>query len=152
MFHRYDYEAEFYPTLNRLPLDCRRKLDVTGIKLSLKDWQSFSFEERIVLCHLPCDSAEEAQAFSNYVDFLSRRYHGRACEKTTPLDAMLWQAAAVPRTVGERSAALDRAVTAERWQTWPSHARYALYKAAVSENQPEAFLQILNQLLRSSES
>jgi len=152
MFHRYDYEAEFYPTLNRLPLDFRRKLDVTGINLSLKDWQAFSPEERTVLCHLPCDTAEEAQAFSNYVDFLSRRYHGHAIAKIAPLDTLLWQASAVPYAVSERSAALDRAVTAERWQTWPSHARYALYKAAVSENQPEAFIQILNQLLRSAES
>ena len=41
MFHRYDYESEFYPSLTRLPLDVRRKLDVTGIKVSLKDWLSF---------------------------------------------------------------------------------------------------------------
>ena len=64
MFHRYDYEAEFYPSLSRLPLDLRRKLDLSGIKLSLKDWLAISLEERTVLCHLPCDHDEERQAFA----------------------------------------------------------------------------------------
>jgi len=151
MFHRYQYEAEFYPTLSRLPLDLRRKLDVTGIKLSLTDWQAFSFEERTVLCHLPCDIDEEAQALSNYVDFLSRKYNGRAIEKIAPLDAVLWQPSAVPQAVIERSAALNHAVTLDCWRHWPSHDRYALYKTAMSKSQPEAFEQVLGQVLSGPE-
>ena len=152
MFHRYQFEAEFYPALSRLPLDLRRKLDVAGIKLSLHDWLAFSFEERTVLCHLPCDSDEETRALSDYIDFLSRRYCGKPIEKIAPLDATLWQPSAVPQAVIERSAALDRAVTIERWRRWPSHDRYALYKTAVSTNQPEAFEQVLGQLLHRAES
>jgi len=63
MFHHFRYEAEYYPTLSRLPLDVRMKLDVTGLKISLDDWLSFSFAERTVLCHLPCASDEEKSAF-----------------------------------------------------------------------------------------
>ncbi|MGH7886476.1 MAG: nitrate reductase associated protein, partial [Candidatus Binatia bacterium] len=146
------YEAEFYPTLSRLPLDLRRKLDVTGTKLSLKEWQAFSFEERTVLCHLPCETDEEAQALSRSIDFLSRQYCGKAIEKIAPLDAMLWQPSAVPQAVIESSAALDRAVTLDRWRHWPSHDRYALYKTAVSKNQPEAFAQVLRQVLNRAKS
>ncbi len=152
MFYRYQYEAEFYPTLSRLPLDLRRKLDVTGIKLSLKDWQAFSFEERTVLCHLPCETDEEAQALSNYIDFLSRRYTGKPIEKIAPLDASLWQPSAVPHAVSERSVALNRTVTLDRWRRWPSHDRYALYKTALSKSQPEAFEQLLGQVLSRAES
>ncbi|HLN88024.1 MAG TPA: nitrate reductase associated protein [Candidatus Limnocylindrales bacterium] len=152
MFHRYQYEADFYPTLSRLPLDLRRKLDLTGIKLSLKDWQAFSFEERTVLCHLPCETDDEAQAFSNYIDFLSRRYNGTAIEKIEPLNAALWQPSAVPQAVLDRSAALHHAVTLERWRLWPSHDRYALYKTAVSKSQPEDFEQVLHQVLSRAES
>lgn len=147
MFNRYRYEAEFYPTLSRLPLDFRRKLDVTGIKLSLQDWQLFSFEERTVLCHLPCETDEEAQALINYVDFLSRQHCGKPIEKIAPLDATLWQPAAVPQPIVERSLALNRVVTLDRWRQWPSHDRYALYKTAVSKNQLEAFEQVLRQVL-----
>ena len=146
MFHRYQYETEFYATLSRLPLDVRRKLDLTGTKLSLKDWQAISIEERTILCHLPVDTADEAQAFSHYIDFLSRRYFGKATEKIAPLDPMLWQPSSVPQPVIERSTVLDRPVTANEWRLWPSHDRYALYKSAVSQSQPEAFAQVLKQL------
>ena len=69
MFHRYDYEVEFYPSLSRLPLDLRRKLDISGVKLSLKDWLAISLEERTVLCHLPCDYDEERQVFATLPRF-----------------------------------------------------------------------------------
>jgi len=90
MFHRYDYEAEFYPKLTRLPLDVRRKLDVTGIKISLKDWLSLSLEERSVLCHLPCDNDEERQVFAAYLDFLIEKYCGKATYKSDPMDSAMW--------------------------------------------------------------
>jgi hypothetical protein len=150
MFHRYDYESEFYPSLTRLPLDVRRKLDVTGIKVSLKDWLSFSLEERIVLCHLPCDNDEERQVFTAYVDFLARKFLGKPTEKLEPMDSSLWSETAVPDAVAQRSTALNQAVTASEWRGWPSHHRYALYKSAASKQQPEAFEQVLRQLRNST--
>jgi hypothetical protein len=147
MFHRYLHEAEFYPDLSRLPLDLRRKLDVIGVKLGLKDWLALSFEERSVLCHLPCESDEECQVLVNYLDFLSRKYRGEPIELIEPLDRSLWTASSVPQAVSEKCATLSRGVTLEQWQHWQSHHRYALYKTAVSKNQPEAFEQILSQLL-----
>jgi hypothetical protein len=148
MFHRYDYEAEYYPTMSRLPLDLRRKLDVTGIKISLKDWLTFSREERVVLCHLPCDVAEEKQAFGAYLDFLAKRYLGRTAKKLEPLAESLWSEAQVPAEVGERGAASQQTIDLAEWRRWPAHHRYALYKTAVSTSQPEAFEQVLHQLRR----
>ncbi len=78
MFHRYQHESDSYPSLSRIPLDVRLKLDVTGIKIALKDWLAFSIEERTILCHLPIETEEERQAFTSYLDFLSRRYLWRA--------------------------------------------------------------------------
>src|SRR5437763_448159 len=72
MFHRFRYEAEYYPNLSRLPIDVRMKLDVTGIKISLNDWLSFSFAERTVLCHLPCSSEEEKAVFTPHPFRLGR--------------------------------------------------------------------------------
>src|ERR687895_781659 len=47
MFYRFRCEAAFYRNLDRLPLHVRMKLDLTGIKLSLKDWLAFHIEERM---------------------------------------------------------------------------------------------------------
>lgn len=152
MFHRYNYEAEYYPSLNRLPLDVRRKLDITGIKISLKDWLAFMLEERMVLCHFPCENQEERQVFTTYLDFLARKHLGRPTQKTEPLDNALWSERTVPDGVTQRSTAIGQKVTLSEWRQWQAHHRYALYKAAVSQNQPEAFEQVLIQLRKASPS
>jgi hypothetical protein len=148
MFHRYQYEAEYYPTLSHLPLDLRRKLDLAGIRLGLKDWQAISFEERMVLCHLACDTDEETRVFTNFLDFLSRKYCGKPIERIAAVDSALWDSSAVPHAVREKSAAVKREVNLDQWCSWQPHERYALYKTAVSSRQPEAFEQVLSQLSR----
>lgn len=147
MFYRFQYEAEFYPTLSRVLLHVRMKLDLTGIKLSLKDWLAFSMEERMVLCHLPVESDEEKQAFSGYLNFLRQKYRGVPAEMAPPVSASLWDSASeIPAPVMERSAAHGAAITLQEWNGWQSHHRYALYKTAVSKNEPEKFDAVLKEL------
>ncbi|MGH7853869.1 MAG: nitrate reductase associated protein [Candidatus Binatia bacterium] len=146
MFHRYRYEAEFYPSLSRIPLDVRMKLDLTGLKISLKDWLACSVEERAVLCHLPIDSAEEKQAFTAYIDLLSRKNKGEPVEVTEGLDPGLWSAVEIPAAVAQKSAPCFNTVMLAEWRRWEPHQRYALYKTAISKSQPEAFADILDEL------
>ena len=146
MFYRFQYEAEFYPSLTRVPLDVRLKLDITGVKISLKDWLAFAFAERVVLCHLPCESGEEKQAFTAYLDFLSRKHAGAPVARTEELSSALWHESAVPPAVREKSAEANHAVTRHEWLGWNFHERYALYKTATSRSQPEAFARVLEQL------
>jgi hypothetical protein len=146
MFFRFAYEAEFYPTLSRLPLHVRMKLDLTGVKISLKDWLAFSFEERTVLCHLPIDTVEERTAFRHYLDFLSRSHRREPVARTEPMDRLLWNQSEVPEAVMQKSGADSREVMLSEWRRWQSHQRYALYKTAISKNQPGAFEQILDEL------
>jgi len=148
MFHRFRYEASFYPTLSRVPLDVRMKLDLTGAKISLKDWLAFSFEERTVLCHLPCASEEERNVFTAYLNFLSSKYAGAPLTSTEVLDSTLWESSQVPEPVRQKSAESGGAVGAEEWRNWDSHQRYALYKSAISKSQPEAFADVLDELRR----
>jgi hypothetical protein len=146
MFHHFRYEAEFYPTLSRVPLHVRMKLDIIGLKISLKEWLAYSFEERSVLCHLPVKSAEERPVFAAYLDFLSQKYQGKPVEVTAAMDSALWSRAQVPEPVTQKSAFCSTTVTLEEWQRWHAHQRYALYKTAISKNQPEAFSGVLDEL------
>ena len=149
MFYRFGYEAEFYPALSRLPLHVRMKLDVTGIKISLKDWLAFSVEERTVLCHLPIDTNDERQAFCSYLDFLSNKYRGVQVTTADVMNSSLWNPSEVPHAVLQKSAGMFSAVTLAEWSRWRDHERYALYKTAVSKSQPEAFESILNELRKA---
>lgn len=149
MFHRFRYEAKFYPDLNRLPLHVRMKLDLIGLKISLNDWLAYSLEERQVLCHLSAENIEERQVFAGYLDFLSRKYQGKPVERTEAMDSEAWGAAQVPQPVAQKSAAYSHAVKLVEWRAWKTHQRYALYKTAISKNQPEAFAGVLDELRES---
>ncbi len=146
MFHRFRYEAEYYPNLSRLPIDVRMKLDVTGVKISLNDWLSFSFAERTVLCHLPCSSEEEKAVFTAYLDFLSQKYRGAPVQMAEVMDSALWERSLVPEPVREKSADLGGVVTTNERLGWHPPQRYALYKTATSKSQPEAFADVLDEL------
>ena len=146
MFHRFKYEAEFYPALSRLPLHVRMKLDLIGVKISLKDWLAFSFEERTALCHLPVETAEEKQAFGAYLNFLSQKNRGEPASTTDALSSSLWNTAEVPQPVIQKSESFAPVVTLAEWTRWQDYERYALYKTAISNSQPEAFEQVLKQL------
>jgi len=147
MFHRYRHEADLYPSLSRIPLHVRMKLDVTGIKISLKDWAAFFIEERHVLCHLPIESEEERKVFSDYLDFLSKKHRGTPVPTTLAMPSSLWDnAQQVPEPIAAKSTAEATPVTLEEWQRWKSHQRYALYKTALSKSEPEHFSALLREL------
>jgi len=153
MFHRFQYEAEFYPELSRLPLHVRMKLDLTGIKLSLKQWLAFSFEERKVVCHLPFEREEELQAFVAYMNSLCRRYQSSAAQTFPPVNPALWDTPGhIPKPVVQNSRNSGQAITLEEWTHWQFHQRYALYKTALSENEPEKFLAVLAELRQGETS
>ena len=147
MFHRFGYESEFYPTLSRVPLYVRMKLDLTGVKISLKDWLSFSFEERTVLCHLPIDTNEEKETVVRYLDFLSRKYRAAPVATTPPMTSSLWDDPnRIPAPIANKSTEQGQPVTGEEWSRWKSYQRYALYKMAISKSEPEQFFTVLAEL------
>jgi hypothetical protein len=146
MFHRFRYESEFYPTLSRVPLHLRMKLDLTGARISLNDWLSFSLEERTALCHLPVDADEEKQAFVSYLDFLSRKYSRAPVAMTGAVSSSLWDTPnRIPGPVAHKSAEKGQVVTEEEWSRWKSYQRYALYKTSVSKSDPEEFFAVLTE-------
>ena len=150
MFHRFDHEAAYYPKLDRLPLHVRMKLDLTGIKLSLKDWLAFHIEERMVICHLPVEDEDERQAFRHYLNFLSQQYCGAPAKTVPPVDQLFWEVSdQVPAPVLKQSESNGKAVAPEEWMNWAAYQRYALYKTAVSRSEPEKFFAVLDQLRKA---
>ena len=147
MFYKFRYESESYPALDRVPLHVRMKLDVLGVKLSLKDWLAFSLEERTAVCHLPANHDNEKQAFKDYVNFLCLRYCGAPAQTVTPLEPSLWEAPhEVPAAVTAKSNGCGSTIALREWLGWASYERYALYKTALSTSEPEKFFAVLDEL------
>ena len=150
MFYRYQFESEIYPELSLIPLHVRMKLDLAGAKISLKDWLAFTLEERQVLCHLPVETEEEKKVFLSYLDFLSRQYFGKRVALVPPMADPPWKdLGRIPEMVEAKSRENGQAVTREEWRQWDSYQRYALFKLAISKNEPEQFFEALKEF-RSS--
>jgi hypothetical protein len=147
MFYHYTYERDIYPRLDQLPLNTRMKLDLTGVKISLRQWLAFNLVERQVLCHLPVRTVEERDVFSAYADFLCMSHTGVPAKRFPPLSAALWDDPdRVPDPVVERSRAHGQAISLDEWKHWHFHQRYGLYKTAISKNEPEKFAALLTEL------
>ena len=138
MFYRFEFEAEFYPTLERVPFHVRMKLDLAGVRVSLSTWRAFSLEERRALCHLPVDNDEEKEVFAAFLAALAKARAGVEAERCSALDPDAWAAASVPDPVAARSEGEGVPVTPAEWGRWAGHERYALYKTALSKD-PELF-------------
>jgi hypothetical protein len=70
--------------LELMPRSVRDKLDRSGIKLHLKDWQAMSMTEREQLRDQACHSANEVSRYAATVEELVVRVTGRPPEYLKP--------------------------------------------------------------------
>jgi len=57
------FESDFAGTLRCIPMIVRLKLDLCGVKLSLRQWSRFTRDDRAALVEDPCETAAEAAAY-----------------------------------------------------------------------------------------
>ena len=146
MFYRYKFESEIYPEMSRIPLNVRMKLDLTGLKMSLKSWLVFSLEERNALCDLPVETDEERAAFTSYADQLSRRYFGEPAAPAPPVANPAWEdRERVPDSVTAKGRKVGHPITLAEWRAWNRYQRYALIKLSTTKNEPELFIQAIKE-------
>lgn len=78
----FNFERDFASSLRCVPMAVRLKLDLAGIKLTLRQWSRFTVEDRQMLLHLPCETAEE---IDDYRITLVELVAARADELAKPL-------------------------------------------------------------------
>ena len=59
----FDFERDFAESLRCVPMSVRLKLDVSGVKISLKQWNKLTAADRHQLLELPCAEAHEREDF-----------------------------------------------------------------------------------------
>jgi hypothetical protein len=63
MYRRFAFEGAIHETLDKVPIAVRRKLDLASIRISLFGWRALPWEDRLSLCHLPVDTAEDVAVY-----------------------------------------------------------------------------------------
>lgn len=143
----FEFEREFSGSLRCLPMIARQKLDIVGIKMTLRQWSHLSHEERARLTDMSCDSDHEQEAYHTLVMDLIRSW---AAEPVRYLDTRGledWQEAnRVPAAV-LRQAAADgvRPPTPQEWGALMPLQRFALIKLARSQHENENFVPALKE-------
>ena len=76
------FESDFVATLRCIPMAVRMKLDLCGIKLSLRQWSRFTLADRERLLCADCEAEAEIAAYREVLQALIRT---RAGEEAVPL-------------------------------------------------------------------
>ena len=129
MIRKFKFEDEMHESLQCVPMAVRRKLDRVGLKIGLEQWKSLDRGERLAICHIPVDSAEENDALGVFIREAMKRRFG--VEPKTLSDTQ--RASAQPptsppvRVVSHaREAGFD--LSAAAWSQLDDDERFALLK------------------------
>jgi hypothetical protein len=136
------FETDFGGTLRCIPMSVRMKLDQTGIKLSLKQWNRIPPAGRRELVERPCTNAGEAEA---YREFLVSQIeaHTKTTVELAPVDpAPPWaDASAVPERIRDWARGVNVAApSGEQWAALTALQRFALFKLTRPGHRNENFL------------
>jgi hypothetical protein len=136
------FEVDFGGTLRCIPMSVRMKLDQTGIKLSLKQWNRIPPAERRQLVQRPCARPAEAEAYKKYLVSVIEA-HTRLPVEFAPLEASPpWaDAAAVPERIRDWARGLGVASpSTEQWAALTPLQRFALFKLSRPGHSNENFV------------
>jgi hypothetical protein len=146
MTHFFNFEADFVDSLRCIPMQVRMKLDTCGVKLKLTHWHQFSQQDRQVLVEMPCTTADETQAYRQYLQQLVVDRTGTPASEL-PIDAHpAWMdAITVPASVQEKAQELGVSLTAEQWTALTPAQRFALIKLSRPSHENKNFLPALKE-------
>ncbi|MFT8717911.1 nitrate reductase associated protein [Acetobacter sp.] len=138
----FDFESDFAGSLRCIPMITRQKLDIVGIKLSLRQWSRFSREERGTLTELSCETPDEQTAYRALVLQLIAARSDEAPTYLLTQNFDDWQRNdRMPEAVKVQSVA-DGVLppTAEQWAALTPLQRFSLIKLARSKHENENFV------------
>lgn len=128
------FEKEKCRDLRRFPMYFRLKLDVSGIKLSKRDWNRFALPEKMQLLAMPCTTPQEIAAFRKKLLAMIGACGGDFIEipsgPITGSTSYPWtDRKTIPPMVRQQIHALgDDAANPEKWAMLTDLQRFALIK------------------------
>ena len=148
MMRKFQFEEEVYESLSCLPMAARRKLDQLGIKIGLEQWQQLARGERLMICHAPTASEEEADALRLFINEVTLAKCGSK-PKDLPEEKRqgVKPPASVPAQLVESAQASGVALTQAAWAALDDDQRYVLIKLGV-EKQSHKLKAALNEFVK----
>ncbi|MFP4120279.1 nitrate reductase associated protein [Coleofasciculus sp.] len=146
MTHFFQFEQDFVDSLRCIPMQVRMKLDTCGVKLKLAHWHQFTQQERQTLVEMPTTTAQESQAYQQYLQKLVTNYTGKPASEL-PIDPNpAWMdATIIPENVQTKAQEFGVSLMAEQWQALTPTQRFALIKLTRPSHENRNFLPALKE-------
>jgi len=138
----FEFESDFAGSLRCIPMIVRQKLDLAGIKMTLRQWSQVSRDDRAVLTVLGCeDDAAQRDYRARVLGLIAERCDEppRFLEACGLED---WQDARTMPEIVRQQAASDgiAAPSAAQWAALDPLQRFALVKLSRSKHDNENFV------------
>lgn len=148
----FNFEADFVQSLRCVPMIVRYKLDMCGVKLSLRSWSRFDHTTRARLVGVPVGTAEEIADYGVMV------YAAIVAAGEQPVlleidsDAPWMKRQCIPATVASKAGELAIALGGdERWEALSALQRFALVKLTRGGHENKNFIPALREFGMLSE-
>ncbi len=124
------FELDFAGTLRCIPMIVRLKLDLVGIKLTLRQWSRFERSERHELVQRPCDAEDAVKAYRRYVlDIIALRTDEPPVDMSIDPCPAWAEIDSVPERLVRYAQDLELAPpTLEQWRAITPLQRFTLFK------------------------
>ncbi len=142
----FQFEADFVDSLRCIPMQVRIKLDTSGVKLKLFHWHKFSAQERQLLVEMPCATADESQAYRQFLQHLVLEKTGEPA-RVLPVDPNPpWMnASTVPINIQEKAAEFGVTIIGQKWAVLTPLQRFALIKLSRPSHENRNFFPALKE-------
>lgn len=138
----FTFEKDFAGALYCIPMVVRRKLDVCGVKVSLKQWNRFELGEREQLVAQNCETPNQVDEYTRYVAKLLETRTNEPAQFIAKDAGAEWNdLKSVPQRVIDYSNERDVAPpTLSQWTTLTPLQRFAIFKLTRPGHSNENFL------------
>jgi hypothetical protein len=138
----FQFETDFAGALYCIPMAVRRKLDLCGVKVSLKQWNRFTLEQREHLVGRECDAPEEIDAYEREVARLLETRAGDTPELLDRAAGTEWKdTSVVPQRLIDYCQERDVAAPSlAQWAALTELQRFALFKLTRPGHSNENFI------------
>jgi hypothetical protein len=136
----FQFEADFVDSLRCIPMYVRYKLDISGIKLKLAEWNQMNQEQRQSLVDLPTTTEAEVNYYREYLQNLVLQITGKsASELPIEIHPAWMDSDRVSDEVEKKVAELGLHITLKDWQNLTDLQRFALIKLSRSSHENHNF-------------
>jgi len=135
------FEEDFMEkNIRCIPMIVRFKMDKTGIKLKLSEWNKFPAKERIDLALMPCSDAEDIYQYKYHLAGLIQKYTGRNATMMEIDQYPLWNdLCSIPVILTEKLKEFNWKLSLDAWSRLTDLQRFALLKLCRPKHENKNF-------------